>query len=204
MEEEEFQQNDLEDEAMERCEDKPPKIPTNDPRNSDLSKDEDINQAFDTSDRSDSSLDSLRQQPKRKPYALKVQVTAIIDKCENTPMADYTRLMKTCNAIEFTINALTSDTPKSKPFLLQIHNMATNMLQFVDPLRQILDTGVTTHRMIAPIRYLNYNMHWKKLFSKIESFQLAIQYLNPVQLTYGTLHQDVCTLQDRLHPGPKD
>ena len=130
-------------------------------RNSDLSKDEDINQAFDTSDRSDSPFDNLRHQPIRKPYALKVQVTALIAKCENTSTMDYTRLRKTCDAIKFT-----SDTPRSKPFLLQIHNMATNMLQFVNPLRQILDTGVTTYRMKAPIRYLDHNMWWKKLFSK--------------------------------------
>ena len=49
--------------------------------------------------------------------------------------------MKACDAIEFSIHALTSETPRSKPFLLQIHNMAANMLQFVDPLGQILDTG---------------------------------------------------------------
>ena len=113
---------------MERCEDKPPKILTNDPKNSDLSKDEDINQAFNTSDKADSPFDNLRQQPKRKPYTLKVLVTAIIDKRENTPTVDYSKLMKACDAIKFTIDALTSNTPRSKPFLLQNHNMATNMV----------------------------------------------------------------------------
>ena len=50
------------------------------------------------------------------------------------------------------------------------------MLRFVDPLRRILDTGVKTYRMKAPICYLNYNMQWKKLFSKTEPFQPAILY----------------------------
>ena len=97
-------------------------------------------------------FDSLGHQSRCKPYALKVQVTALIVKCENRPTTYYTRLMKTCDTIDFKIDALTSDTPRSKPFLLQIHSMATNMLKFVNPLRQILETGVKTYRMKAPIR----------------------------------------------------
>ena len=120
-------------------------------------------------------MDYTGIQKRRKDFALKVHVTAVVISCADTPTTSYARMMKSCDVVDFTLDALTNDTPRTKAFLMTMHNMATDILKHVDPLKQILETGIRNYKIRSIPRYLDRNMQWKPLLST-DIFEPATQY----------------------------
>ena len=140
--------------------------------------DDDLNNAFDISD---SLMDFPGIQKRRTPHALQVHVTAVVISCEDKIKTDFTQVMKSCDVIDFTLDALTTETPRTKAFMMTMHNVATDTLRHVDPLKRLLETGTKHYRIRAIPRYLNRNMQWKKLLTT-DIFEPATQYdqaMNP-------------------------
>ena len=94
--------------------------------------------------------------------------------------------MKSCDVIQSTLDALTKETPATKPFVKPMLRVSSNMLRHMDPIKQLQDAWITAYKMGATIRYLDKNIQRKKLYSP-NLFNQALQY-NPAMEVNIKMH----------------
>ena len=95
-------------------------------------------------------------------------------------------MMKSCDIINFTLDAHAKDMPATKPLITLTFNIWSDIPCYVDPLKQILDRWINTYKLAASIKYLDINMQWKKLICP-KAFNPAFQY-NPAMEVYIKMH----------------